>query len=171
MVKPPPASNSPFNPKEKTMENLEVRLVRLEPMRVAYSLGFGPSPEGEAWNTLMRAHRFFGFNNPDPSPGSPNYGYEQWMSLSEAVQPGDGVKVKDVPGGLYAVARCRGIEAIFPTWQQLVTWVEASRFQHGYSQCLEECLNPEVLTQALSPSEGEPAYDQLLFDLYLPVTD
>jgi DNA gyrase inhibitor GyrI len=161
------------------MENLEVRLVHLEPVRVAYSLGFGPSPEGEAWNTLLDwaskagqledwdAHRFFGFNNPDPSPGSPNYGYEQWMTLTEELLPDGGVKVKEVPGGFYAVARCRGTEAIFPTWQRLVTWVEESRYQQGYSQCLEECLNPKVLTLG----EGEPAFDQLEFDLYLPVTE
>ena len=70
----------------------QVRIVRLEPMRVACASGFGPSPEGEAWDTLigwaksqgllddLDALRFFGYNNPDPSPGSPNYGYDQWVT-------------------------------------------------------------------------------------------
>ena len=160
------------------MENLEVRIVRLEPAQVAYSLGFGPSPEAEAWNTLLSwagqagllkeagARRFFGFNNPDPTPGSPNYGYEQWMTLSEPVQPGEGVKVKEAPGGLYAVARCRGTENIFAAWQGLVAWIEQSPYQHTPGQCLEECLNPELLLAG----EEEPAFDQLVFDLYSPVT-
>lgn len=161
------------------MENLEVRLVSLEPMRVAYSLGFGPSPEAQAWDTLLKwanqagllkdrsARRFFGFNNPDPTPGSPNYGYEQWMTLPEMVQPGEGVKTKDVPGGLFAVARCQGVENIYPTWQKLAAWEAESRYQFRNAQCLEECLNPELLLSDL----GEAAYERLVFDLYMPVEE
>ncbi|NNK92581.1 MAG: MerR family transcriptional regulator, partial [Acidimicrobiia bacterium] len=68
----------------------DVRIVELEAMRVAAALGFGPEPESEAWGKLMTwaratnhldgTQRYFGFNNPNPMPGSPNYGYEQWMT-------------------------------------------------------------------------------------------
>jgi hypothetical protein len=100
------------------MNEFKVRLVKLEPLRVASVHGFGQSPEDEAWQKLMawakpkgylddkEHHRIFGFNNPNPSPGSPNYGYEFWMVVGPEVQPEGEVEIKEFPGGLYAVARC-----------------------------------------------------------------
>jgi len=35
------------------MSELEVRIVQLEPMRVAYALGFGPRPEEIAWSRIL----------------------------------------------------------------------------------------------------------------------
>ena len=70
------------------MSQLDVRIVKLEPMTVASAYGFGKEPEGIASRKLVAwakpkglfddpaQHPTFGFNNPDPSPGSPNYGYE-----------------------------------------------------------------------------------------------
>jgi hypothetical protein len=75
------------------MDKLDVRIVHLETMRVASAVGFGANPEEQAWNKILafakakglpekpEETRFFGFNNPDPSPGNPNYGYEQWMTV------------------------------------------------------------------------------------------
>ena len=68
------------------MTELDVRIVTLEPMRVASAHAYSASPEGEAWDKLIawarpkgllddpQVHRIYGFNSPDPSPGSPNYG-------------------------------------------------------------------------------------------------
>ena len=147
-----------------------VRIVRLEPMRVAASLGFGPEPEGLAWESLTRwagdaglalsEHRLFGFNNPSPAPGSPNYGYEQWLVLKgEAVAVGR-LEIKDFPGGLYAVMRCKGTPnpAI---WQSLVRWREASPYRAAHHQWLEELLTPDLLGQ----------WDRVEFDLYLPIAE
>ena len=63
------------------MDLLDVRVVTLPSMRVACINGFGEAPEGLAmekmrvWaqsrNLLVRPYRLFGYNNPDPSPGSP----------------------------------------------------------------------------------------------------
>ena len=55
------------------MSNPEVRIVKLESLHVAASLGFGASPEPQAWQKLqawmqrhgitdLKSHRFFGFN-------------------------------------------------------------------------------------------------------------
>lgn len=117
---------------------LDVRIVQLEPLRVASALGFGPSPEAIAWEKILgwarqngllpegdatqpetSGVRFFGFNNPSPSPGSPNYGYEQWMTVGPDVVGSGEIPIKEFPGGLYAVTRCelRNIEA---TWKALV---------------------------------------------------
>ena len=43
--------------------------------------------------------RFFGFNNPNPSPGSPNYGYEQWLTVGPEVQAEGGIVIKEIPPG------------------------------------------------------------------------
>ena len=59
----------------------EIRIVTLPRMRVACVNGFGESPEGQAFdkmlawakthNLLDKPYRPFGYNNPDPSTGSP----------------------------------------------------------------------------------------------------
>ncbi len=156
--------------------SLEVRIVQLDPARVAYAIGFGKEPEGIAWNKLMtwaeqaglladlRAHRFFGFNNPDPTPGSPNYGYEQWMTVGPEVSAvGEAVKIKDFAGGLYAVARCQGPQNIFQTWQDLLMWCENSAYKMAAHQCLEECLSTDLIRLA------EVRWEKVFFDLYVPV--
>jgi DNA gyrase inhibitor GyrI len=154
------------------MSEMGVRIVRLEPIRVVSVLGFGAGPEGLAWDKMRawleashlledgKEHRFFGFNNPSPSAGSPNYGYEVWVSVDETVQPAGEVTVKDFQGGLYAVTRCQGVETIFPTWQQLVRWREESPYQGANHQWLEEHFG------AL-----EVPPEELVLDLYLPIAE
>jgi DNA gyrase inhibitor GyrI len=139
-------------------------------MRAACASGFGASPELEAWKKLMswmearglqdelRAHRFFGFNNPDPSPGSPNYGYDQWVTVGPDAEPDGGVEIKEFSGGLYGVARCAGLNTITEDWKRLVRWREDSRYKPAYHQWFEE-----LLTSPTAPLE------EWVFDLYLPI--
>ena len=101
------------------MSELEVRIVKLEPMRVASFHAYSASPEGDAMGKLLAwakpkglldppgAHRIFGFNNPDPHPGSPNYGYEFWLAVGPDVKPEGELNLKDFPGGLYASRAAR----------------------------------------------------------------
>lgn len=152
------------------MDELSVRITRLEPMRVAATLGFGPNPEIEAWEKLLkwasahglldRPHRFFGFNNPNPVPGSPDYGYEQWMTIGSEVDADADVEIKNVEGGLYAVLPCNGIATITEDWGRLFDWVEAGPHQIDDRPCLEELLTPP-----------ERPYEEYVFDLYLAITD
>jgi DNA gyrase inhibitor GyrI len=151
------------------MSGLEVRFEQLPPLRVASFHGFGPSPEGVAWEKLVAwagprgylddpaHHRVFGFNNPDPSPGSPNYGYEFWMQVGPEVEPEAEVPIKEFAGGLYAVARSHGVEEIGPTWSKLVAWCEDSPYQWG-CHCLEAGVT------------GLPGSD-LVLDLFLPIAE
>ena len=154
------------------MSDLEVRIVDMEPMRVASALGFGETPEPLAWNKILAfaeakgldtaAARFFGFNNPDPPPGSPNYGYEQWMTVGPDVQGEGEVEIKEIPARRYAVARCESLSIIGQVWQDLVTWFEDSPYQkppHFY-ECLEELLTPPDLP-----------FEEYVFDLYLPIAE
>jgi DNA gyrase inhibitor GyrI len=157
------------------MSELDVRIVSLEPMRMASFWGFGESPEREAWDRLLawarprglledlEAHRLFGFNNPSPSAGSPNYGYETWIVVDAGTEAEGGAKIVDFDGGLYAVTRCvvpKGqFDVIGVTWQRLVSWREDSRFKCGTHQWLEETVPMEL-----------PGTEFVL-DLYLPIAE
>lgn len=153
------------------MSELAVRIVKLAPLRVVSFHGFGPNPEhlgaeklaawaGPRGYLADRAHhRIFGFNNPNPSPGSPNYGYEFWMVVGPEVEPTEEAPVLEFGGGLYAVTRCQGGENIGATWAALVRWLTGSSYGHAEHQWLEEHLNPAF-----------PAADaDLLLDLYAPI--
>ena len=152
------------------MSELDVRIVTLAPMRVASGYGFGESPELQAWEKILAftqnkgidlgKARFFGFNNPDPSPGSPNYGYEQWITTGPEVEPEGEIRMIDFDGGLYAVTRFKGLEKIGGVWQELVHWSEDSSYRKGSHQWLEE-----LLTSLDSPQE------EWEFDLYLPIVE
>ncbi len=157
------------------MSALEVRIIRLDPIRVAASHGYGPGPEGIAWekigayiqkNHLLedgQTHRFFGFNNPEPSPGSPNYGYEQWVTVGPDAQPDGEIQVKEFGGGLYAVTRTTLAE-ITQTWHQLFLWREQSPYRFGSQQWLEESVDwaPDRTPESVGP-------ENILLDLYLPI--
>ena len=156
------------------MQELNVRIVRLEPLRVASALGFGPSPESLAWEKVLAwaaqnsvlgdaQARWFGFNNPSPSAGSPNYGYEQWVTVGPDAQASGDVEIKQFGGGLYAVARC-DLGHIGEVWRELVAWRERSRYRPAHHQWLEESVSPPQTTAAVGAD-----YAQL--DLYLPIAE
>ena len=161
-----------MGPSEETQE---IRIVTLPPMRMVSVHGFGEGPELLAWEKLAawagpkgylddrEAHPIFGFNNPNPSPGSPNYGYEFWMKVDPAEAPEGDVRVVDFNGGLYAVLRCTvrdGPDTEIPeAWQRLVMWREQSNYRRGTHQWLEEPLAVET------PGE------HFTLDLYLPLAD
>lgn len=154
------------------MGNLEVRIVQLEPLRVATALGFGEQPETIAWEKILnwarergvdlQKARYFGFNNPNPSPGSPNYGYEQWITAEPGMEGSAEVEIKEFPGGLYAVARCEGLQNIGDVWQALVVWRDESPYKKAQHQWLEECLTPTL---------EEMALEDYVFDLYAPIAE
>jgi len=155
------------------MSELEVRIVRLEPMRVMSAYGFGPQPETIAHEKLgafLKSQGMlegygkdfisYGFNNPNPSAGSPNYGYEIWVPVPQDVEPEDDIRVVEFEGGLYAVTRLTNLEKIGQMWGELVTWRENSPYKKAYHQWLEGLLNPK-----------ETDMMKFTFDLYLPISE
>lgn len=159
------------------MDELNVRIIRLEPQLVASFYGFGTQPEEQALQKLRdwaeprgylqrpQEHRVFGFNNPDPLPGTPNYGYEFWITVGLEIEPQSEMRLEQFPGGMYAVLRLDDpfidpYQAIPQGWKQLVMWAEDNRYQMGSQQCLEEHLFAEK-----TPSGGWS------MDLYLPITE
>jgi len=153
------------------MNELDVKIVELEPMRVICFNGFGEGPEELALGKLFswaKAHgkkgRIFGYNNPNPAPGSPNYGYDALMVADEDVQAEDEAQIIYFPGGLYAVTRCpvtKPWEDIPGTWQKLVRWRENSRYREASHQWLEEHIAPE----------GESGAENFILDLFLPIKE
>lgn len=151
------------------MHENNVRIIQLEAMHVASAHGFGTEPEGIAWDKILGFvtekglkdvpdTRYYGFNNPNPAAGSPNYGYEQWVTIRQDIGVTDDVEVKDFSGGLYAVMRCKGIDNIGKTWQQLVGWAESSSYQRAHHQWLEEVLTPPPI-----------AAEDVILDLHMPI--
>jgi len=149
-----------------------VRIVDLPPMRVASALGYGTEPEHQAGTMIVEfantiglkpgdaGYRTFGFNNPNPSPGSPNYGYELWLVIGPEVEAEEPITIKDIPGSRYAVTRFTGLPNIGRVWRDLVAWFEDSPYTRppNWCTCLEEVINP---------AETDP--DKWTFDLYLPI--
>lgn len=157
------------------MTEIEVRVVKLPAMRVACVNGYGESPESMAFEAMQKwakahdmlgkSYRLFGYNNPNPAPGSPNYGYDVWITVDESVKADGGARIIDFPGGLYAVTRLHVTnpgDDIPATWQKLVKWMEASPYHHGRHQWLEEHIGP------LDEMGGEQPFT---LDLYLPITE
>ncbi len=162
------------------MHSIEVSIEQLPPMRVAAALGYGQNPENEAWKKLLKwarkmglfsrlhEHRFFGFDRPGPGGADPNYGYEQWMTVSCRATASEDIEIKESPGGTYAVTHCRFADLV-QTWQDFVTWREDSRFHYTDDHCLEEVIAPWMM---VAYSAGEPVnMDDVPFILYLPVTE
>jgi DNA gyrase inhibitor GyrI len=153
---------------EALMNDLNVRIEELGPMRVASVHVVGEHPETEAWEKLRawaeprglltdpRQHPVFGFNNPNPSPGRTEYGYEFWICVGPEVASEGPVKVKDVPGGRFAVLTHRGYPGP-QVWKQLWDWVQRSRYRWRKTHELERMHNPLA------------ADAEAIFDLYLPI--
>jgi DNA gyrase inhibitor GyrI len=153
------------------MTEMNVRVVKLEPMRVASVRVVSSSAERDAWQKLrawaepagllddLNQHPVFGFRSSAPGVRRKQYGYEFWIRIDPDVESEDGIEIKRVEGGLYAVATCEGLAFVSETWKKLCDHVQSSRssYQRRESQELEKPYNP------LAP-EGE-----IEFDLYLPV--
>ena len=157
------------------MTDIVVRIVKLKPMRVAYYRAISMTPEEDAIKTLRdwgepkgfysnpAKHYHFGYNNPPPNPADPHgkYGYEYLISVGSDVKPEGEIKIKEIPGGLYAVARCQGVENIHPTWMNFYNeWLKTSQFEFDEN-------NPPSLEEFITPLE--PLQNQWIFDLYLPI--
>ena len=155
------------------MSKLEVRIERLEPMRIASIRVVSDTPERDAWDKMREwaeplgllkdigKNPVFGFNNPSPMPDRREYGYEFWIRIDPDVEPEGDIQVINFPGGLYAVTKCSllGDPNILETWKSLWEWVLESKYEQRRTHELEKSQNP------LAPEED------LILDLYLPIEE
>ncbi len=167
--------------KEKKMKELEVKIVRLEPMRVASVRVISKTPENDAWERMrawaepkglledIEKHPVFGFNNPNPSPDREDYGYEFWIRVGPDTKPEGDIKIKEFEGGLYAVTTCKLKEELeseffrkqgyLESWKRIVDWVKSSKYKVGKHQCLEKAHDPEA------------SEEELILDLYISIEE
>ena len=159
--------------KEIIMSELNVRIETLPPLRVISAYGFGSQPEGIAAGKMEAflakkgllagygdSIPHYGFNNPSPSSGSPNYGYEIWAVVPPEVAPEDDLREVLFEGGLYAVTRFENLDNIGRVWGELVRWRENSTYLHADHQWLEHLFNPLERDSA-----------KYIFELYLPIKE
>ena len=153
------------------MKTETIQIITLPPMRVASAWGFGTQPEDQAWKKMdawarpkgllkdSAKARMFGFNNPNPSAGSPNYGYEFCLTITEEVIPEAGIRIKELSAGKYAVIPFE-FPAVDPgpaignAWKNLDTWVADHGYQHGPHQWLEEHTLDGKIIALLYPIAG-----------------
>lgn len=154
------------------MSEIKVKIKKLKQMRMVSAYGFGSQPEVIAWDKLKsfaiekglynetNPPSTYGFNNPNPSHGSPNYGYEIWLPVDSSVEPEGDLRIIEFPGGLYAVTNFKNLERIGEVWGELVKWRESSKYRAGHHQWLEELLtSPDV------------PLEEYIFNLYLPIAE
>ncbi len=145
----------------KITEKLKnVRIILLPACTVASYHFIGENPEEtvgkqmDKWIRESRLYeikpdaRLFGFNHPNPSENSTQYGYEDWVTIPEDMEvPAPYVK-KHFAGGLYAAHTIKFGD--FHEWQLLSKWVsDNEKYTSNYSMqgdeimggCLEEHLN------------------------------
>jgi DNA gyrase inhibitor GyrI len=148
-------------------------VVRLEPMTVAAVGALSGRPERDAWEKLrawaeprvlldnIEDHPVFGFNNPNPSSGRREYGYEYWIRVDPDTDAMGEVEIKDFAGGMYAVTRCRlaGDPSgnVMEVWQKLWDWIHSSAYEWRRTHELEKLLNPKA------------SEDEVVLELYLPI--
>jgi DNA gyrase inhibitor GyrI/DNA-binding HxlR family transcriptional regulator len=167
--------------KEHKMKELEVKTVRLEPMRVASARAISKTPEHDAWEKMrawaepkglledIEKHPVFGFNNPNPSPDRKEYGYEFWIRVEPDIKPEGEIDIKEFKGGLYAVTTCRLKEELeseffqkegyLESWKKIVDWVKSSKYDFAKHQCLEKAHDPGASDK------------ELVLDLYCPIEE
>ncbi|MHA2118827.1 MAG: AraC family transcriptional regulator, partial [Candidatus Thorarchaeota archaeon] len=162
------------------MDELEVRIEKLEPMRVASIQAISKSPENEAWNKMrtwaeprgllddVKKNPVFGFNNPNPSPGKEEYGYEFWIKVGDDAEPEGDIKIKEFEGGLFAVTTTPlKADPIYSedghhfigAWKRLGDWIKSSKYEFGDQQCLERAHDPGA------------SEDDLILDLYWSIKE
>lgn len=145
----------------KIVENLKnVRIVLLPACTVASYHFKGENPEetvGAQMDKFVRESRLyelkpdarlFGFNHPNPSANSPQYGYEDWVTIPEDMEVPAPLVKKHFVGGLYAAHTIKFGD--FHEWNLLHKWViDNEKYTSNYSEqgeeimggCLEEHLN------------------------------
>jgi effector-binding domain-containing protein len=161
------------------MDYMEVRLERLETMRALYAHALSETPEEDAASKVRgwaeprglldegSGARHFGRNTyptNDPEP----HGYESYITIGPDVEAEDSLEIREIPGGLYAALRFKGLENIAEAWGRIHGWVEESEYEmvdwrrgeHGWVNGYEEHLNP-----------GEESQSEWVFDLWIQLKE
>ena len=149
---------------------MEVRIERLDPMRVAFARHVGPYNEvGKAWDTVCEKLgregllgpncRFIGLSYDDPEVTSPEkIRYDACVTVGDDFTAEGDVGVQTIPGGEFAVVTHEGpFEKLSQTYAALFgQWLPSSGRELQSEPSLEIYLN--------DPDSTDP--EDLLTDIY-----
>jgi AraC family transcriptional regulator len=155
------------------LNNSNIQIVRLGPMRVACINTFCISPEQEAWRKLIawagpkgllknrNEHPIFGFHNCNPTFPDTGSGFEIWIKVDSEIGPDGEVRIFEFPGGPYVVARCNtptvDDQSKSNVWCNLIEWCKNNKVKHGYHQSFEKFIS------------SDENFRNFILDLYFPI--
>jgi DNA gyrase inhibitor GyrI len=138
----------------------KIKLERIKSMRVAYFHEFSENPEEDAWikleswakekglleensNTRIFGRNTYPTENPEP------HGYGYFITITPEIKTEKDIFIRIIPGGLYAVLKCEGLEKLGESWGNLWKWVNESEYKYigetkgenGFELGYEEHLN------------------------------
>jgi effector-binding domain-containing protein len=120
--------------------SVELKIERFKTMRSVNVQSQGSNPEEDALkkvleyaknngltskpNVQLFGRNFYPTDQPEP------HGYEYYLTVEEEIKPSREVVVRNIPEGLYASLRVKGVCEITEGWKALFSMVESS----GYKQ-------------------------------------
>jgi len=159
----------------------EVRIERLVSRQAAYIHASGDSPEEEALTKIIvwaktkniahnRGIHLMGRNTyptekPDP------HGYEYYLTLNEPIfKDEEEIKMKNFPGGLFAVLRFKNLFDMQASWISLMKWVKENNYQEiGVIKTENGWVN-SGFEELLNWDETKPP-TEWVFDLWLQIKE
>ncbi len=160
------------------LEEMTVRLEKLETMRAAHAHALSETPEEDANRKIMdwakrnkairKGTRLFGRNtyptdNPEP------HGYEFFLTVSKDIKPEGDIDLKEIHGGSYATLRFTNLEKIGEAWQKLWKWFEENKREHvGFKK--EEHGWVDGYEEHLNWQENKPP-NEWVFDLWVQLKE
>jgi effector-binding domain-containing protein len=120
--------------------SVELKMERFKTMRTANVQSQTGNPEEDALEKILEFAknnnlttkqdvRLFGRNFYPASQPEP-HGYEYYLTIEEDVKPSREIVVRNIPEGLYATLRVKGVSEIPAGWKALFSMVESA----GYKQ-------------------------------------
>ncbi|XHH10439.1 MAG: GyrI-like domain-containing protein [Candidatus Bathyarchaeia archaeon] len=122
------------------MVSIELKIERFKTMRTANVQSQAGNPEEDALgkildyaatnglttktNARLFGRNFYPTRQPEP------HGYEYYLTIEEDVKPSREIVIRNIPEGLYATLRVKGVAEIPAGWQALFSMVESA----GYKQ-------------------------------------
>ena len=131
---------------------MKVDIKKIEPGIFMSFYGYGKQPEEEAMNKMLNwcneqnisigdaKNIIYGFNNPNPTQESNEYGYEFWLKVDSNLKPENDFRLIEYHGGEYAITECTGAMNMFNNWVALYEWCKENNYKLGYHQPLERII-------------------------------
>ncbi len=152
---------------------MDVRIEKVEPMKVAFMRHVGPYNEvGEKWDTLMAwaaqeglldgRSTMLGICHDDPEVTPPDkVRYDACLTIDDDLEPDGDIGVQQIVGGEYAVTTHFGsYSRLGETYAKLFgQWMPHNGREPAATPCFEMYLN--------DPESSEP--EELLTDVYVPL--